>query len=128
MHRILVDEALPRSIAPRLRQAGIDTQDARDVGLRARPDAEVLAHAVSAGRALLTLDLDFGNLLRYPLGTHKGIIVLRFPSEVWPRVLSEAVLAALRGIPDADLAGNLVIVAPGNVRLRRAKGARESGL
>jgi predicted nuclease of predicted toxin-antitoxin system len=38
--KFLVDEDLPRSLARELRLAGIDAVDARDAGLRGRPDGE----------------------------------------------------------------------------------------
>ena len=44
MHRVLVDEDLPRSLAPYLRSDGVDATDVRDVGLRSAPDDTVFAH------------------------------------------------------------------------------------
>lgn len=66
MPEFLIDEDLPRSLAPELRAAGFDTQDVRDIGLRGMPDDVVLASARSANRILVTGDLGFANLLRYP--------------------------------------------------------------
>jgi len=54
--KFLVDEDLPRSLARELRQAGIDAVDARDAGLRGRPDGEIVAFAAFDGRAVLTAD------------------------------------------------------------------------
>ena len=90
-----------------------------DVGLRGRPDDEVFDHAFSGKLALLTADIGFGNLLRYPLGTHSGVIVARFPNEVPTRTLAAAIVEALGQITDEDLQGSLVIIEPGRVRLRR---------
>lgn len=66
MSRFLVDEDLPRSLAPALREAGFDTQDVRDVGLRGCSDAEVFARAQAEDRILLTADLGFANALAFP--------------------------------------------------------------
>jgi len=42
MTRYLVDEDLPRSLARRLGEAGVDAVDVRDVGLRGASDEQVL--------------------------------------------------------------------------------------
>jgi predicted nuclease of predicted toxin-antitoxin system len=60
----LVDENLPRSLARQLRESGVEAYDVRDLGLRGRPDTEVLETAVARSLVLLTGDLGFGSLLR----------------------------------------------------------------
>ena len=55
----------------------------------------------------------------YPVGSHAGIVVARFPNELPPATLSAAITAALRELPRGDLHGNLLIIEPGRVRLRR---------
>lgn len=77
--RFLVDEDLPRSLARALAVVGMDAIHVIDAGLRGRSDSDILAGAKEQHRTLLTGDLDFSNLLRYPLGTHSGIVIARFP-------------------------------------------------
>jgi hypothetical protein len=68
---------------------------------------------------VLTGDLGFGNLVRFPLATHHGIVVARFPND-WPvGVVNQAILAGLRALTDEEIRGNLAIIEPGRVRLRR---------
>ncbi len=119
MARFLVDEDLPRSLAPRLRAAGQEAQDVRDVGLRGRPDTDVFDYAVTRGLALISGDLGFGNLLDFPLGTHPGIIVVRVPNEVPTATLNELIVWTAQNLSVDDLDGNLVIVEPHRIRLRR---------
>jgi predicted nuclease of predicted toxin-antitoxin system len=45
MLRLLVDEDLPRTLAPALRDASHDALDVRDAGLRGASDAIVFARA-----------------------------------------------------------------------------------
>jgi predicted nuclease of predicted toxin-antitoxin system len=116
--RFLIDEDLPRSLARELREAGIDAVDGRDVGLRGRPDREVFAFAVSEGRALLTGDLGFGNVLAFPASSHHGIVVARFPSQMPVRTLNDAILGAIRTLTDDEIEQAVVIVEPGRIRLR----------
>lgn len=121
MPAFLVDEDLPRSLTRRLRAAGFAVEDVRDIGLRGQPDDAILAHAVARGLVLVTGDAGFGNLIRFPLGSHPGIVIARFPNEVPAGALSEALVRALQGLSDPDLAGSLAIVEPGRIRLRRPR-------
>ncbi len=119
MARFLVDEDLPRALARVLREAGLEADDVRDIGLRGVSDQMIHGQAASRGAVLLTGDLGFANLLQFPLGSHPGIVVTRFPSTSPTIVLIQATLSALRSLSEDDLAGNLVIIEPGRIRLRR---------
>ena len=120
MAGFLIDEDMPRSLAARLRAASLDAQDVRDVGLRGAPDSAVFRHAVTSGLALITGDLGFSNLLHFPLGIHAGILVARIPNEVSTARVNELVLGAIQQLSGEDILGNLVIIEPDRIRLRRA--------
>jgi predicted nuclease of predicted toxin-antitoxin system len=122
MSRFLIDEDLPRSLALHLRERGIQAEDVRDVGLRGAPDAEVFRFAVDNGAVLLTADLGFANILVFPLGTHPGIAVARFPNETPVSTLNQTLATALLLLSEGDIRGNLVIIEPDKIRLRRKSG------
>jgi predicted nuclease of predicted toxin-antitoxin system len=119
MGRFLVDEDLPRSLARHLRERGIEADDVRDVGLRGMPDSEIFRFAVESGAALLSADLGFANILAFPTGTHNGIVVARFPNETPVSALNQAIAAALMLLSPQDVSGNLIILEPDRIRLRR---------
>jgi len=119
MPGFLIDEDLPRSLGPVLKQAGHAVEDVRDVGLRGRPDGAVFERARTRGLALLTGDVGFSNILQFPLGTHSGIVVVRLPNELPARKVNREILEALGALADEDIRGNLVIIEPGRIRLRR---------
>jgi len=119
MVRFLVDEDLPRSLVAYLRTAGIAAEDVRDVGLRGKPDDEVLAYSVSRNLVLVSADIGFGNILQFRPGTHAGIVIARFPNTMPTATLNRSIWEALRGLSDDDVTGNLVIIEPGRIRLRR---------
>lgn len=119
MTRFLVDADLPRSLARYLRTTNLQAEDVRDLGFRTSPDEEIFAYAVSHHLVLLSGDLGFGNILRFPLGSHPGIVVARFPNEVSTDKLNNEILGALQTLTDEDLAGNLIIIEPGRIRLRK---------
>jgi len=116
--RFLVDEDLPRSLARQLRASGIDAEDVRDVGLKGKSDRSILTFATDQGLALITADRGFGNLLEYPLGSHHGIILLRYPNSMPAGKLVQVVTETLPSIPESEIIGNLVIFEPGRIRFR----------
>jgi len=61
----------------RLRQAGYEVVRAGEVGLAAAPDDTLLPLCRQADRILLTLDTDFTDRARFPLGSHSGIVFFR---------------------------------------------------
>jgi len=119
MPRFLIDEDLPRSLARLLREGGTHSEDVRDIGLRGRADDEVIRHAAAHDLVLLTADLGFGNILRFPLESHAGVVVVRLPNEMPTASLNHRILGALRGLSEEEVSGNLVIIEPARIRLRR---------
>ena len=60
-----------------LQGQGYDVIKSSDVFLQRSPDEDVIAFSKREGRILLTLDTDFANLSRFPIGSHPGIILFR---------------------------------------------------
>jgi len=115
----VIDEDVHRSVAEPLQELGHRVLDVRDHGLRGASDAEVFAFAQEHKAALLTGDLDFANLLAFPLGSHHGILVVRFPNEMSTQKINEELLRELRGLEDEEIEGSLIILEPGRMRIRR---------
>ena len=122
MHRVLVDEDLPRTLAAFLRGRSIDAVDVRDASLRGAPDDAVFAFAQAERRTLVSGDLGFANVLRFPLGSHCGLVVVRCPNEVTAPSVNAAVAEALERVSDAEMFGALLIVEPSRVRMLRRSG------
>jgi predicted nuclease of predicted toxin-antitoxin system len=116
--RFLIDEDLPRSLAAALEAAGMEAVHVVDAGLRGSPDAAVFEEAVRAGRSLITADLDFANVLRFPPGGHEGIVVVRYPNETTVAALNFAIVASLASVSEDELHGAVVVLEPGRVRIR----------
>ena len=72
-----LDENLPPSAAELLRSLGHDVMTVYDQGLQNCIDPEVLAACQGEGKILLSLDLDFSNILVFPPERYAGLIVLR---------------------------------------------------
>lgn len=83
-------------------------------------DQALYIHCRSETRVLVTLDLDFANVLRYPPETSGGIVVFRGPDDLLPtlRILTETMIGAFA---KASPAGQLWIVEPGRVRVHEPR-------
>ena len=74
--RFKLDENLSRSVAELFRSAGHDAMTVRERGLQAAPDDRVFEVAAREGRTLVSLDRDFGQVLRFAPDASAGIIVI----------------------------------------------------
>lgn len=120
MARFVVDEALPRSLADAMRKSGHEVIHVRDIGMQGASDVAVYDYAQRQEAILVTPDLEFGDIRNFPPGTHCGIVLLRMPKVVTAAWLAKEVARLIGGLGEVDLRGNLVIVEPGHVRIRKA--------
>jgi predicted nuclease of predicted toxin-antitoxin system len=111
-----LDENLPDLAGDVLRDAGHDVALARDEGLAGAADDELLAVAVSEGRALVTMDLDFSDVRRHPPADASGIVVLRLHDQTLPGVQRAA--GHLAGLLSREpLQGHLWILDESRLRI-----------
>ncbi len=118
--KILIDEDLSRSLAKTLADSDHKILDARDCGLRSCPDEEVFRFAQKQKAILMTGDIGFSNILKFPLGSHAGIIVLRFPNEMPTTEINKIVSKFIAALSEEDIRGNVVIFSPSGTRIRRS--------
>lgn len=115
--RFKLDENLPRDTAVLLRDAGHDVQTVLEERLGGSPDSKVLDACRTEGRVLITFDLDFSDIRLYPPATHKGIWVLRPPTQSIESTL--ALLKGALGVLKTELThSRLWIIEPSQVRIR----------
>lgn len=117
--RILVDENLPRSLAERLRRAGHDAVDLRELGRAGSADPEVMALANGDRRLLVSANhRHFANITLFPPANTWGLLVVRMPKCAIGAVMAriEEVLGA---VEEFHLRGYLTIVEPARIRRRR---------
>lgn len=119
MLHFLVDASLPGAVAGLIRAYGHSATDVRDIGLRTATDDEIAAHARANGMALISGDVDFGDTVRYPPADYSGLVVVRPPRQA-TRTIILTLIEQLLNMPDilAALAGHVVVVEPGRVRVR----------
>ena len=75
--RLLLDENLSQNQAAILREQGHDAVAVAEIGLSGQPDENIRAFAIEENRVLITLDVDFANLLRFPTAGTLGVVRLK---------------------------------------------------
>jgi len=121
--KVKLDENLRKTHAEFLRQVGYHAERTHDQGLSGRSDEEVWAKVCEEQRLFITLDKDFADLRKYPLGSHAGIVLLRPHSHSRTAVL-EILKKLLAQHALGDLYGCLVVVDEYRVRIRRPSGIK----
>lgn len=116
--RLKLDEGLSYRLKPKLQELGHNVDTVIDEGLRATDDSVLADIAHQDDRMLFTLDRGLGDIRQYAPGGHPGIVVFRL-SFVGPGAMSRFVEDFVRNQNLDQLTGCLVIVEPGNVRIRR---------
>jgi predicted nuclease of predicted toxin-antitoxin system len=119
MLKFIIDEDMPRSTAIVLRNKGFEVLDVRDCGLRGKSDDDISKFAQQVGAIILTGDMGFGNLLHFPIGSHVGIVIAHYPNEVSVSELNKQIIKAFDNLTEEDFKGNLIILEPGKIRVRR---------
>lgn len=119
MPRFVIDEDVSRSTGKVLKELGYEVKDIRDYGLRGAEDEDVYQFAKNNRAVVVTSDMDFGNTLRFPIGSHFGIVIIHFPNEVSTKEINRQFIESIKSLTEDDFKGNLVIVEPGKVRIRK---------
>ena len=119
MLKFVIDEDIPRSTGIILKENGYDILDIRDHGLQGEKDEKIYEFAQENGAVVLTGDRGFGNTQRFPLGEHNGIVVTNFPNEMPTSMINQQLLVRLKHINEDDYKGNVIIIDPLKIRIRR---------
>lgn len=115
--RFKLDENLSPQAADILRAAGHDVMTVREESLGGAEDEAVFSACVAEKRILVTLDHDFGNVLRFPVASSPGVAVIELPPGRAPASMQAALGALLAAAEKHRLAGALWIIEPGRIRM-----------
>ncbi len=115
--RIKVDENLPEQIAELFNAHGHDAVTVGDQGWQGLADDELWRRIQGEGRWLVTADKEFGDIRRYPPGSHTGIILLRSSRESRADYLRLAATVPMR-IKLDEINGAIVVVTERGIRVR----------
>lgn len=115
---ILLDNCVPRRYLRLLKEWGYDAILMTDQIAANSTDPAVIELAVKLDAILLTVDLDFSNILNYPPQDYQGIIVLRYHIRD-EQDIDNTLKIALEDLFRDDLRGCLLVVTAERYRLRK---------
>ena len=121
--KIKIDENIGASCVSFLRDAGHDVATVRDEGLGGAPDEKIFEACVGEARTLITLDRDFGHVLRFPPQKSAGIVILEVGGAASLHRIQSRLRDFLAVAGSREVDGELWIVEPGRVRVRLEKDA-----
>jgi len=93
--------------------------DVRDINLGAAADEEVIKYAKENNFIPVTRDLEFASILRYPSGSHAGVVVLRLPFDFNSQQINSVLRDFIKTVKIEKLANSITIVELGKYRIRR---------
>jgi len=114
--KLKLDENIDPRAKEILVQADHDVLTVQEEALGGVPDEAVAAAVSREGRCLLTLDLDFANVLAYPPERYAGLVVLHHPHPTAIGLLNLAHQFVI-SLRSHNPRGQLWIVEPGRLRI-----------
>lgn len=100
--------------------SGHDVQTVLNESLGGAPDQQLFQMCQNERRCLVTLDLDFANVFRFPPADTAGIAVIRAPKNPNLVTLEQLVQQLLRALEEMSIDGKLWIVEIGRVRIHQS--------
>ena len=116
---ILLDQCVPAKFQRIIKTWGYDVDLLKQHIAPNSPDPDVIELAKNLDAVLLTIDLDFSNIIDYPPQDFQGIIVLRYDIRAETAVLN-TLKQALADLYRDDLRQVLIIVDESKYRIRKA--------
>lgn len=116
--KIKADENISGTGVRLLRESGHDVATVHEEGLSGSDDSKIFQACVDERRVLITLDRDFGHVLRFPPAQSAGIVVLELGGPESLELLHDRLHDFLVVAAKRTIDGELWIVEPGRVRVR----------
>lgn len=117
----IIDEDMPRSLAPVLKKEGYKVIDVRDVGLRGATDKDILNFSNERKGVIITADIGFATLPFKGSIEYIGFVLLRIPNEFTVQETIKLLLQAFSVLQEEDIKGNIVVIDSKKIRIRHVK-------
>ncbi|MBI2335612.1 MAG: DUF5615 family PIN-like protein [Deltaproteobacteria bacterium] len=116
--KLKLDENISRHLKPILQKLNHDVMTAADEGLLSQPDPIIAAVCKEERRILLTLDVEFADLRKYPPGCFPGIILFR-PESYGPLAVNHFIENFVANTNLEEFRNCIVVVDATRIRIRR---------
>lgn len=108
------------------RAAGHDVQTARGQGLQGGSDQRLHQACCAEKRCLVSLDLDFADVTRFPPAETGGIVVIRVPRNPSLPLLEQLIRQMLQALTKMSIEKHLWIVEVGRIRVHQLETDNEA--
>jgi predicted nuclease of predicted toxin-antitoxin system len=119
--RFLLDANMPRSATVLFASRGHEAVHVGETDLKDAADQRIAERGHAERRVVVTRDLDFADVRRYPPEESPGYLVLRVP-DTWIATEINELLSRFLALSDlvGQIPGHLVILDPRRIRFRPA--------
>lgn len=120
--KFLIDECVLGKTTRLLKESGFSVVTIQELGKISVTNGTVVNIANKEKSVIITNDLDFGNLILYPLGGHGGVIVLRPRLDTVEAIddVHRVLLRLLKELKPSEIEKSLIIVERNKYRRRIA--------
>lgn len=115
---ILIDHCVPGVFLRVRREWGFEANSLKKYINPDADDPDVISLAQSLDAVLLTVDMDFSNILNYPPQNYQGIVVIRYQAEQEEESIA-TLKSALHDLYRDELRKALVVITANRYRVRR---------
>jgi len=119
--RFKLDENFTPRMLRLFHTAGHEAYSVREQGLQGCADQRLYEMCCHEKRCMVTMDLDFSDITRFPPERANGIAVIRVPRNPSLQLLERLVRELLDALTQMPLQNRLWIVEPGRIRVHQSE-------
>ena len=119
MIKFKLDEHFGKRLQAFFLSAGYDAKTINEENLQGISDQDLFEVCNRESRCLVTLDLDFSDIIRFPLSESNGIVILRPRKRVTIKDLKKLLLQFFQYIKTDSIKNQLWVVEKDKIRIRQ---------
>ena len=120
MKKIKLDENFPPYLIGIFETAGIDASSVLKQEISGIDDDNLYLLCIKEKRVIVSFDLDFASIIRYPAGNTQGIIVCRIREKMTLEDIKNLCSKLVLVVKSTELEGKLIIVEGNKIRIRKS--------
>jgi len=115
--KFLLDMPISPKTEAFLCQQGHQAVRVDKLGMQTATDKDIFTYALREDMVIITMDLDFGEILAYVKATKPSIIIFRLPNPS-PSHVNDILANALPRIEEALSSGSIVVIEESRIRVK----------